>query len=80
VAVKRLRVFALKNPSVGITLKYKIPLLGGVYRKTDSKKARQTFILDKLLWSSLNLRILRQAAFLLEPELSKDYDIWYRNK
>ena len=72
--------FAVKNPSDGITLKHDLPNLGGAYRKTDRYKAGQTFILDRLQWSSVNLRILRQAAFIFEPELSKDYDIWKRNK
>jgi hypothetical protein len=72
--------FALKKPSEEIKQKRELPFVGGVWRATDRYKAGSTFALDQLQWSSINLRSLRSAVFQLEPELSKDYDIWFRNK
>jgi hypothetical protein len=72
--------FALKKPSEKMKQKRELPFVGGVWRATDMYKAGSTFTLDQLQWSSINLRSLRSAVFQLEPELSKDYDIWFWNK
>ena len=51
------------------------------FSRTLSANKSLTFTeIVSLLTHTINLMSLRSAVFQLEPELSKDYDIWFRNK